>query len=166
MAEIKSSGSFILFRWADRQFWRHSMKFRIFLMVAMVAMVTFLATGTALATTETAATSVDVEQVAETARPGVAVMFCTQVQKTGTCDTYQGQVYCNTTGGVGTLSCPTGYHHVSSSSTPNPCLPLGGACTRTINCCLDQDTDVEPLSALSANPSMKSCSGQAAQAVR
>jgi hypothetical protein len=30
---------------------------------------------------------------------------------------------------------------VSSSSTPDPCLPLGGACTRTINCCLDEATD-------------------------
>jgi hypothetical protein len=71
-------------------------------------------------------------------------LLCTQVSKTGTCDTYQGSAYCITTNGVGTLSCPAGYHHVSSSSSPDPCVPAGAACTRTINCCKDGAAPTEP----------------------
>jgi hypothetical protein len=140
------------------------MKFSIFLTVTILALVL---TTTALASgdSDTASQEQAAAAVGE-AQPGIAIALCTQVTKTGSCDTYQGRAYCNTTGGVGTLSCPTGYHHVSSSSTPKPCVPAGAACTRTINCCLDEDTEVEPLSALSVNPSMELCSGPAAQAVR
>ncbi len=140
------------------------MKFRIFLMVAIL---TLVATGTVLATGEAEAPGQEPTAAAVgEAQPGIAIALCTQVTKTGSCDTYQGRAYCNTTGGVGTLSCPTGYHHVSSSSTPKPCIPAGAACTRTINCCLDEDTDVEPLSVFSATAPREACSSQTSQAVR
>lgn len=126
------------------------MRFSTFLTLTMLSLVTAsvaLAAGDA----ETSGQAQAAATVGE-AQPGIAIALCTQVTKTGSCDTYQGRAYCNTTGGVGTLSCPTGYHHVSSSSTPNPCVPAGAACTRTINCCLDEDTAVEPLSFLAPMP--------------
>jgi hypothetical protein len=50
-----------------------------------------------------------------------AAAVCTHVSKDGVCDRYQGVAYCRT----GPISCPDGYSHMSSSSTPNPCVPEG-----------------------------------------
>jgi hypothetical protein len=69
-----------------------------------------------------------------------AGLFCTTVSKTGTCKIrYGGITYCSTIGGTGTETCPPGTRHVGASDSPRPCLPVGGPCTRTILCCIDEN---------------------------
>lgn len=71
------------------------------------------------------------------AAAGAEAMLCTRVVENGTCVVRYGPItYCHTVGGTG---CPTGTHFVSASDSPRPCMPVGGPCTRTFNCCLDEN---------------------------
>jgi hypothetical protein len=71
--------------------------------------------------------------------PAPAPAYCTHVEKTGVCSTRFGIPYCFTGNGVGTLTCPDGMSHQSSSAAPDPCMPAGATCVRKVYCCADED---------------------------